>query len=57
MPNTTTMITVSNLYKMHLIPGDDENWVRARIAPLPSIVGKGSTILTLVEVPCNMTIA
>ena len=38
MPNATTMITVSNLHKMHLTLRDEGGWVRAHIATLPPLV-------------------
>ena len=46
MPNTTTMITVSNLHKMHLTQGDDEHWVRGKSALIPpSPIREGSSIV------------
>ena len=36
MPNTTTMIIVSNLYKMHLTLSDNGRWVRAHICHDPN---------------------
>ena len=45
VPNTTTMIIVLNLYKMHLTLSDDGRWIKAYTAPLPSqLVGNGSSI-------------
>ena len=60
MPNAIAMIIISNLYKMHLILGDDEHWVRAHTTPtstFPPIVGEGSTTHTLVGTLGDMTIA
>ena len=45
VPNTTTMITVSNLLKMHLTLSDDGRLVRAHIAlaPLSQSISEGSS--------------
>ena len=60
MPNVTTMITASNLHKMHLILGDDKCWVKAYnalILSIPPIMGKGSTTQTIVKAPSDMIVA
>ena len=58
MPNATTMITVSNLHKMHLTLGDDARWVKANATPppppIPSTIGEGSTTHPSVG-PLDMT--
>ena len=60
MPIDTTIITISNLHKMHLTLGDDGRWVRAHTTSLtpsmPPTTGEGSTTQAIVGAP-NMTIA
>ena len=35
MLNITTMITLSNLHKLHLTQGDDGHWVKDTFTPIP----------------------
>ena len=61
MPNVTTLLTISNFYKMHLILGDNGCWVKAYITPLPPLlpptIGKGSTNETTTGAIGDMTVA
>ena len=46
MPNTTTMITISNLHKRHLTQGDNGHQIRARLAFIPpQPIGEGSSTI------------
>ena len=59
MPNTATMIIISNLHKMHLTLEDDGQLVKSRIAPIPSTpstVREGSPTQAIVKALGNMTV-
>ena len=60
IPNATTKFTISNLHKMHLTLGDDGHWVKAHIAPMPSIpfiIGEVSITQALIKAPRDMIVA
>ena len=52
--NAITMITVSNLHKMHLQQDDKGNWIKPRIAnPSPQLNIKASNSREVVKIPPN----
>ena len=58
LPNSTTMIIISNLHEIHLTLRDDGRWISACTTPPPSTVGKGTTASQAsVGAPGDMTIA